>query len=250
MAEPAALSPFEEADASDAGAPARTGGGAAGGGGGGRRWWRRRRGGGGGGAAATSERRASSCSSRRIPTTCCCPARWSAVRRSNRAAGRRRPARQGHVVMFAIRPFWRWQTQGTFFLGFNAILNWSVRLFEARTRSAPARRRLRPASRLPSSRGTIAAKHRPRPAFSPYARRVRARGLRRVGAGRRIPGAAARWKWRLTPRPPRRLRATAGRDAALARPGGRARPGRRARERDRRRTSRARARGNMSRCRC
>lgn len=32
---------------------------------------------------------------------------------------------KGHVVMFAIRPFWRWQTQGTFFLGFNAILNWN-----------------------------------------------------------------------------------------------------------------------------
>jgi len=31
----------------------------------------------------------------------------------------------GHVVMFGIRPFWRWQTQGTFFLGFNAILNWN-----------------------------------------------------------------------------------------------------------------------------
>ncbi len=34
------------------------------------------------------------------------------------------PLGQGHVVMFAIRPFWRWQTQGTFALGFNAILNW------------------------------------------------------------------------------------------------------------------------------
>jgi hypothetical protein len=32
---------------------------------------------------------------------------------------------RGHVVMFAIRPFWRWQTQGTFFLAFNAILNWN-----------------------------------------------------------------------------------------------------------------------------
>jgi hypothetical protein len=32
---------------------------------------------------------------------------------------------EGHVVMFSIRPFWRWQTQGTFFLGFNAILNWN-----------------------------------------------------------------------------------------------------------------------------
>jgi hypothetical protein len=31
----------------------------------------------------------------------------------------------GHVVMFALRPFWRWQTQGTYFLGFNAILNWN-----------------------------------------------------------------------------------------------------------------------------
>jgi hypothetical protein len=35
------------------------------------------------------------------------------------------PLGQGHVVMFALRPFWRWQTHGTFFLGFNAILNWN-----------------------------------------------------------------------------------------------------------------------------
>jgi hypothetical protein len=35
------------------------------------------------------------------------------------------PLGRGHVVMFAIRPYWRWQTQGTFFLGFNAILNWN-----------------------------------------------------------------------------------------------------------------------------
>ncbi len=35
------------------------------------------------------------------------------------------PVGEGHVVMFAIRPFWRWQTQGTHFLGFNAILNWN-----------------------------------------------------------------------------------------------------------------------------
>ncbi len=32
---------------------------------------------------------------------------------------------EGHVVSFAIRPFWRWQTQGTYSLGFNAILNWN-----------------------------------------------------------------------------------------------------------------------------
>jgi hypothetical protein len=35
------------------------------------------------------------------------------------------PVGDGHVVSFSIRPFWRWQTQGTFFLGFNAILNWN-----------------------------------------------------------------------------------------------------------------------------
>lgn len=26
-------------------------------------------------------------------------------------------------ILFANRPFWRWQTQGSFFLAFNAILN-------------------------------------------------------------------------------------------------------------------------------
>jgi hypothetical protein len=31
----------------------------------------------------------------------------------------------GHVVSFGIRPFWRWQTHGTFFLGFNSILHWN-----------------------------------------------------------------------------------------------------------------------------
>jgi hypothetical protein len=32
---------------------------------------------------------------------------------------------KGHIVLFSIRPFWRWQTQGTYALGFNAILNWN-----------------------------------------------------------------------------------------------------------------------------
>ena len=32
---------------------------------------------------------------------------------------------KGHVVMFALRPFWRWQTQGTYALGFNALMNWN-----------------------------------------------------------------------------------------------------------------------------
>jgi len=31
----------------------------------------------------------------------------------------------GHVVLFAIHPFWRWQTHGTYGLGFNAIMNWN-----------------------------------------------------------------------------------------------------------------------------
>ena len=44
---------------------------------------------------------------------------------SNRAQVIDAPLGQGHVVSFAIRPFWRWQTQGTYFLGFNAILHWN-----------------------------------------------------------------------------------------------------------------------------
>jgi Zinc carboxypeptidase len=44
---------------------------------------------------------------------------------TNRAQVVDAPLGEGHVVMFSIRPFWRWQTQGTFFLGFNAILNWN-----------------------------------------------------------------------------------------------------------------------------
>ena len=30
-----------------------------------------------------------------------------------------------HVVLFGIRPFWRFETQGSFFLVFNAMLNWN-----------------------------------------------------------------------------------------------------------------------------
>jgi hypothetical protein len=43
---------------------------------------------------------------------------------ANRALVVDMPLGAGHVVMFALRPFWRWQTQGTYFLAFNAILNW------------------------------------------------------------------------------------------------------------------------------
>ncbi|HEU5452034.1 MAG TPA: M14 family zinc carboxypeptidase [Terriglobales bacterium] len=43
---------------------------------------------------------------------------------ANKAAIVDAPLGKGHVVMFAIRPFWRWQTQGTYSLGFNTIMNW------------------------------------------------------------------------------------------------------------------------------
>jgi len=35
------------------------------------------------------------------------------------------PLGKGHLVLFGIRPFARGQTQGSFFLTFNAILNWN-----------------------------------------------------------------------------------------------------------------------------
>jgi len=36
------------------------------------------------------------------------------------------PLGKGHVVYFGIRPFWRWQTQGSFALALNAIANWDA----------------------------------------------------------------------------------------------------------------------------
>jgi hypothetical protein len=42
----------------------------------------------------------------------------------NRALAIDAPLGKGHIVMFALRPFWRWQTQGTYSLAFNAIVNW------------------------------------------------------------------------------------------------------------------------------
>jgi hypothetical protein len=35
------------------------------------------------------------------------------------------PLGKGHVVMFANRPFWRYESPGSFNLAFNAILNWN-----------------------------------------------------------------------------------------------------------------------------
>jgi hypothetical protein len=43
---------------------------------------------------------------------------------TNHAAAVDVPLGKGHIVMFALRPFWRWQSQGTYMLAFNAILNW------------------------------------------------------------------------------------------------------------------------------
>ena len=35
------------------------------------------------------------------------------------------PLGGGHIVIFALRPFWRWQTQGAYSLVFNTILHWN-----------------------------------------------------------------------------------------------------------------------------
>jgi hypothetical protein len=35
------------------------------------------------------------------------------------------PAGKGHLVLFAIRPMWRWESQGTFALVLNAMANWN-----------------------------------------------------------------------------------------------------------------------------
>jgi hypothetical protein len=34
------------------------------------------------------------------------------------------PVGKGHVVLFAIRPLWRWESQGTFAMVLNAMANW------------------------------------------------------------------------------------------------------------------------------
>jgi len=44
---------------------------------------------------------------------------------SNRAQLVDESVGKGHIVLFAFRPYWRWQTQGTFAIGFNAIMNWN-----------------------------------------------------------------------------------------------------------------------------
>jgi hypothetical protein len=34
------------------------------------------------------------------------------------------PLGQGHIVLFSFNPMWRSQTRGSYFLVFNALLNW------------------------------------------------------------------------------------------------------------------------------
>ena len=65
---------------------------------------------------------------------------------TNRALALDQPLGQGHVVMFALRPFWRWQTQGTFALGFNTISTGTIWM-PGRIRGRK-RRSLRPLPRI------------------------------------------------------------------------------------------------------
>ena len=47
------------------------------------------------------------------------------------------PVGKGHVVLFANNPMWRQQTQGSWFLVFNAAMNYA-NLNAGRVKSAPA----------------------------------------------------------------------------------------------------------------
>jgi hypothetical protein len=35
------------------------------------------------------------------------------------------PVGKGHVILFGIRPLWRWESQGSFAMAINAIANWN-----------------------------------------------------------------------------------------------------------------------------
>ena len=59
------------------------------------------------------------------------------------------PDRKGHMVLYGLRPFWRWQTQGTYFLGFNAILNWDHLDAGTPPPKAPAKESATPAATAP-----------------------------------------------------------------------------------------------------
>jgi len=44
---------------------------------------------------------------------------------ANKAAVVDAPVGRGHVILFGIRPLWRWESQGSFALALNAIANWN-----------------------------------------------------------------------------------------------------------------------------
>jgi hypothetical protein len=124
MSNPPPVSPFPSLGGTGAGAdPAPAGGrggaGRAGGGGGGR---------GGPGAGATGNPEAPRVVLR-FPTDTTQMLLSGVLVGGGSLAGRAQlvdsPVGSGHVVSFGIRPFWRWQTHGTYIFGFNAILNWN-----------------------------------------------------------------------------------------------------------------------------
>ncbi|MEO6529077.1 MAG: M14 family zinc carboxypeptidase [Gemmatimonadaceae bacterium] len=45
---------------------------------------------------------------------------------AGRAAVVDAPVGKGHLLLFGIRPFWRWESQGSFALAINAIANWNA----------------------------------------------------------------------------------------------------------------------------
>jgi hypothetical protein len=48
------------------------------------------------------------------------------------------PLGKGHVVMFGVRPFWRYETHGSFFFALNAMLNWNDLDAGRKAAAAPA----------------------------------------------------------------------------------------------------------------
>ena len=44
---------------------------------------------------------------------------------AGRAAVVDAPVGRGHVILFGIRPLWRWESQGSFAMAINAIANWN-----------------------------------------------------------------------------------------------------------------------------
>ena len=108
-----------------AGAPGAAGAGAGGNG----------RGGGGGGGGATTLPGVTADPSAKTRVIMQFPAKATDMLLSGTLAGAEGLANRaqlvdetigtGHIVMFAFRPYWRWQTQGTFAMGFNAIVNWN-----------------------------------------------------------------------------------------------------------------------------